>query len=153
MSLLALTVGASIAFSQAMAGSQTNLSANEVIRIERTPCFGRCPVYQATISKDGTIRYRGERFVEKVGNWKGTVNKQDLARIQRLSDKLGFFSLKASYRLPVTDLPTTIVTIRKGNQVKRVSCYGEEPDAFWVLSLAIDDIVKDSQHSWQALAK
>lgn len=153
MSFLALTVGAALSLSQSMAGSQVKLSANEIIQIERTPCFGMCPVYRATISKDGTIRYHGGRFVEKIGDWKGTVNVENLARIQRLSDKLGYFNLKDKYARQVTDLPTTIIWIRKGNQVKRVSCYGEQPDAFWTLSLAIDKVIQDSEPTWTAVKK
>lgn len=119
------------------------------IKIERTPCFGTCPVYKATLVPNGDVTYFGERYVPKLGSWKGRASDVAFRRLSRLSEKLGFFRLKNSYSAPITDLPTTIVTITRGANVKRVSCYGEEPDEFWILALAIDSVLKQSESGWE----
>jgi len=118
------------------------------IEIERTICLGTCPVYKATLLANGDLLYFGELHVPKLGNWKGKIDEEGFRRLGRLSARLGFFNLKNSYYMPITDHPSTIITITRGTQVKRVSCYVEEPDEFWILSLAIDSLIKQSEISW-----
>ena len=40
------------------------------ITLERTACFGSCPVYKVTIFNDGTVRYKSRHL----GSRKGTVD-------------------------------------------------------------------------------
>ena len=39
------------------------------ISLERTPCFGSCPVDKVVLRPDGTATYIGRRFVERVVNY------------------------------------------------------------------------------------
>ena len=39
----------------------------KTIQLERTMCFGECPVYKVEILSDGTVHYDGDMFVEKTG--------------------------------------------------------------------------------------
>lgn len=43
----------------------------KTIQLERTMCFGECPVYKVEILSDGTVNYNGEMFVEKKENIPG----------------------------------------------------------------------------------
>ncbi len=47
------------------AAAQEN--SQPVITLERTACFGACPVYTLSIYADGTVVYNGERFVDVEG--------------------------------------------------------------------------------------
>ena len=38
-----------------------------VITLERTPCFGTCPVYTLAVQGDGTVVYEGKDFVKTKG--------------------------------------------------------------------------------------
>ena len=38
-----------------------------VITLERTACFGVCPVYKLTVYGDGRVVYEGKRFVRVEG--------------------------------------------------------------------------------------
>jgi hypothetical protein len=147
--MLALSAAIVCLSAQASSPKTAAHAAITSIKIERTPCFGRCPVYKASLLPDGTVQYFGERFVPKLGNWRAKIGDSDFKRLSRLSEKLGFFNLKNNYSRPVTDLPTTIITITRGTKVKSVSCYGQEPDEFWILSVAIDSVLKESESSWE----
>ena len=118
------------------------------VRIERTPCFGRCPIYRATLYRNGTVRYFGERFVDKLGAYKGRLSEDAFPRISMLVDRLGFNSLKARYEENITDLPSCTVTVIRGRQVKSVYTYGVLPDEMWAIQMAIDRVIEDSRDTW-----
>src|SRR6187200_1158641 len=41
------------------------------IGLERTACFGKCPIYSVVIKSDGSVQYTGEKFVERLGKHRG----------------------------------------------------------------------------------
>ena len=57
------------------------------VGLERTRCFGTCPAYTVLIRSDGTFRYRGEDFVERKGEYTGTVSRSDFNELARFGAK------------------------------------------------------------------
>jgi Domain of unknown function (DUF6438) len=41
--------------------------------LERTECFGPCPVYKVTIRLDGSVRYVGKKNVQRIGTYTGNA--------------------------------------------------------------------------------
>jgi hypothetical protein len=77
---------------------------------QRTPCYGTCPAYTATIFRNGEVRYHGERSVPVMGE---KLLRLPQTTVQTMLDKaraLNFNSLPHEYRAQVSDLPATIVT-------------------------------------------
>ena len=50
------------------------------IRLERTPCFGGCPVDEVILRPDGTATYVGKRFVDRIGRYRGTFKRERFDR-------------------------------------------------------------------------
>jgi hypothetical protein len=60
------------------------------VTLERTVCFGNCPVYSLSISGDGTVAYVGKQFV----NVEGAASRQvPISEVQALVDEM----LQADY--------------------------------------------------------
>src|SRR3954471_18160639 len=93
------------------------------IRLERTPCYGTCPVDEVVLRPDGTAEYIGKRFVERTGRYEGTFDGADFARIARLMEAKGFFDLMDRYTKPITDNPSLITSATRGDRTKRVENY------------------------------
>src|SRR3982751_4511189 len=88
--------------------AQNSSSADQIteVTLERTACFGSCPIYKVTLRSDGTVIYEGKRFVEMIGTYKGrSYGFEHLAKFILSQD---YFNLKDNYTRPVTDLPSTI---------------------------------------------
>src|ERR1041385_8201332 len=49
-------------------------SNDDQITLERTACFGTCPMYKLTIDSDGTVTFNGERFTKTTGIAKGKIS-------------------------------------------------------------------------------
>ena len=56
----------------------------ELATIDRTGCFGWCPIYKLTVFRDGTVEYSGERFVKTTGAATWTVTPAEIAAIDAL---------------------------------------------------------------------
>lgn len=94
------------------------------ITLQRTACYGFCPVYTVTISGDGQVRYEGRHFVNVVGPATATIPREDVERLLARFDEIGFDRLRGEYRGAMTDLPTTTITLVRDGRRKSVVDYG-----------------------------
>jgi hypothetical protein len=94
------------------------------ITLQRTVCYGFCPAYTVTITGEGEVRYRGERFVNVVGPASATIPREEVARLLARFDEIGFDQLRDEYRGQMTDLPTTTITLVRDGRRKALVDYG-----------------------------
>ena len=117
---------------------------NAIGRIQRTACFGRCPIYTLTIYEDGTVIYLGQKWVEKEGTYQ---TKIDLEVFQKLLDKaneIGYFELDDVYDSDqITDLPSTITTLRQDENLKMVVNRYQGPDKLKGFEQYFDSLFED----------
>ena len=119
------------------------------ISLRRDPCFGTCPMYDATFYRGGKARYHGIRFVERVGDFRGEITLQDYGRLSYLLDRLEFMALPDSFAVPYTDMPGAAMSVsRQPEGVKSVYDYGYVgPVELWTVREVFDAIV--SRIQWQ----
>lgn len=100
--------------------SKPSTTAQPVITLERTPCFGRCPHYKAYIFPDGQVQYEGFRYAPTEGKAEFRLPPATVQKILQQADEIGFRQLQNEYTGEVSDLPSTILTIRYGTTTKTV---------------------------------
>ena len=120
-----------------------------VITIERTACFGTCPVYSLTIQGDGTVMYEGKDFVEVKGEAETTISQDQIDALISEFEKANYFSLNDRYtERTVTDLPTVITSISMEGETKKIEHYRGDfsaPESLTELEDKIDEIVNSDQ--------
>jgi hypothetical protein len=129
-----------------------------MITLERTGCFGRCPIYRLTIAADGAVVFEGRRFVKHEGTTiKSAVSQEQLKKLMAEFDRVKFFSLESDYAHDrrvceslATDHPSAITSIRINGKTKTVDhyygCKGPNvPKELAVLERKIDEIVNTAQ--------
>jgi Domain of unknown function (DUF6438) len=113
------------------------------VTLRRGPCFGRCPVYEVSLAADGTATWNGERFVDRIGSYRGQVDLNDYAKLTRFVDRAGFFGWEPEYVANVSDLPNYFLTVVTEEQTKIVRQYGvDEPADFWVIATLVDRLAE-----------
>lgn len=104
-------------------------TAEPVLVFKRTPCYGTCPAYTATVFADGRVEYDGQRFVTLLG--KHTLHLP-MATVQEMlaeAKRIDFNSLQAHYSRNTSDLPATIITVHPvGQPAKAVSAEEGYPE-------------------------
>jgi hypothetical protein len=124
------------------AAQQERVPADLVITLERTACYGECPVYRVSIDASGKVTFQGTSFVRAKGLQTDTIPDSSVAALIATANRIGFFGLRESYRAPITDLSTTIVTITAGGRTKRVEDYFSAPGELKQFEHAIDEAAR-----------
>jgi hypothetical protein len=126
-----------------------------IITLERTSCFGTCPIYSVQIFEDGKVVYEGKHFVAVEGR---QVSKIPSEKIQELIHKfltIDYFSLQDKYETiknkdgtetVAFDLPATYTSLRMGSRKKKIKDYFGTPDRLRELENEIDRAV--NFHQW-----
>ena len=113
-------------------------SDQKIISLERTACFGKCPIYKIEIFSDGKCIYEGKKFVEKIGYYNYTIPQSEIKKILSIAKKINFFQMKDEYVEPISDLPTTFILIKN----KKVKKYSGAPKSLKILEDLIDRTYK-----------
>jgi len=114
--------------------------------IKRTPCYGRCPIYEAKIYNSGFVVYEGKRFVDKEGVFTSRISSEQLSQILSKASELRYFELQDEYDSPVTDLPTTYTSVQKEGVAKLVKNRVGGPDNLKAFESFLDGILNGA--SW-----
>lgn len=134
------------------------------IGLQRTVCFGTCPVYTLTILGDGTVNYFGSQFVGVEGSREDKVGPDQVAALVNEFLRCRIFDMADSYdggekvefrdgrylRLSseATDLPSTILSIELGGRKKRVLLRYQYPAELGRVANLIDDVTQSKR--WTA---
>jgi hypothetical protein len=95
--------------------------AEPVLVFQRTPCFGRCPTYTATIFADGRVEYDGQRYVPLLGKHTLSLPPTTVTQLLAEAKRIQFEQLQERYAGNTSDLPATIITVRQpGTAAKAV---------------------------------
>jgi hypothetical protein len=128
-----------------MSGAAPTLRAS----LQRTACYGWCPIYAVEIYSDGRVHYHGERFVKQTGDADGKITSDQLADLDAAFVAAGYLGMKDSYEdYQITDMPSAITSYAKDGVTKTVKhYYGDRsaPDALTKLESDIDRIVNIQQ--------
>ena len=103
---------------------------DDAITLERTACFGTCPMYKVMITSDGTVSFNGQRFTRTIGTAKGKITPNEFRALVTEFEKIDYFSLPDAY-VPgtpvcpqrITDMPSANTSIRLKGKMKSVAHY------------------------------
>lgn len=114
------------------------------ISLERTMCYGPCPVYKVTFRSDGRAIFEGKGHVDKLGKYIGDIDERDFERLVKLLERLDFMSLDDNYSIPIEDNAHIITTIIHNDKTKTVDNYADAgPMEIWTVEKVIDGIIDD----------
>jgi hypothetical protein len=88
--------------------------------IERTPCYGQCPMYRATFLDNGQLIYVGKRFVEKLGTYEGLLTEDEVMAIRNKIVEYRYFELDSIYPTPISDFPSCHTEVQLNGKRKKV---------------------------------
>jgi hypothetical protein len=102
-------------------------SPTPVVTLERTPCFGTCPVYTVSISESGTVRFLGRNHVGKQGEATAEIPRATVDSLLRQLEAGGYFDFADAYVMDspacgqyATDSPTVITSATVGGRSKAI---------------------------------
>ncbi len=115
--------------------------AQLLIGMEKTACYGQCPVYTLKIDSRGRGRFNGIENTSLTGEYAFRLNKKELEQLRTGFDTIGFFELEDRYYEMVTDLPTTYIRYRSGGKDKKIMDYSGAPTQLKKLEKQLESLV------------
>lgn len=82
-----------------------------VAYLERTACYGQCPMYKFSIYSSGYAIYEGKRFVEKIGTYEARIAASVLEEIKTKARAINYFGFRDEYPKTASDFPATKTSI------------------------------------------
>ncbi|WP_049629484.1 DUF6438 domain-containing protein [Cellvibrio sp. pealriver] len=151
---LVLTIVSLLLFSCA---SITPTIDNEtVVKLKRTACYGRCPVYTVIVKANGAVEYEGYEYVSAKGFQTASLPKESIDLIKAELLKANFFKMKSNLDsgswgcfVSATDSSYILIESSIQNRRKAVSVYlgCDSKQVYEVISLAnyIDQVIGTSK--------
>lgn len=111
------------------------------IKLEKTACYGPCPIYSVIIYGDGIVLYDGIQHVDNICKSTHQISKEDVDDLVELIYNLNYFSLKDRYEANWIDDSTVITSVKINSDEKTVVNYGHYgPDRLHNIEKKIDDL-------------
>jgi hypothetical protein len=125
-----------MASTQMWTGAQPDIStisngtSTPIVTLQRTACFGMCPIYNVAMFEDGTVVYMGIANVSEIGVQVFDADPLAVTIIPQQAQAFGYFGWQDSYETQVmTDQATVITSIQWEDQFKRIVRYDGDPNA------------------------
>jgi hypothetical protein len=118
--------------------------AMAIATLERTGCYGECPVYRLTVNSDGSVVYVGTRWVKVLGRQVYKISEAQMAELQAAFERANFLQMRDYDKVENTDDDWAHLAYRRGGGFKRVRHYHGDnaaPAALGVLEDEFDRIV------------
>jgi Domain of unknown function (DUF6438) len=140
------------------AGAGDYIALSDVsMALERTACFGECPIYRVEVRGDGSVVYEGKQYVALAGRHEATIPIDQVISLVNAFLKARFFDALADYDDIVvaslepdhslglytghmSDAPSTILEFELGERSKRVRLYQNYPIELEQLADLIDEV-------------
>jgi len=125
--------------------SATNLdtSDNVVFEQKKTPCYGDCPVYELKIYDNRTVEIEANQNLDLKGHFMAKISKERFDQIKNAFDQSDFFQYEEEYTSNMTDLPSTIITYRKGEKAKTIIDYDKAPESLKNLEKKLHNLIDE----------
>jgi Domain of unknown function (DUF6438) len=134
---------------------KTESGVAPVITLERTACFGSCPVYLLSVTGEGKISYEGKAHVRHLGPASATIPRERVDSLLSELERAGYLTYSGRYApgdsacgRTSTDSPSAITSIRVGEATKRIEHYygcASAPGALVLLEQKIDEVLGSAQ--------
>jgi hypothetical protein len=91
--------------------------------LERTGCYGECPVYRLTVSSDGSVVYVGTRWVKVLGRREYALSEAQLSLLESAFERANFMLMRDYDHVENTDDDWAHVSFQHDGRTKRVRHY------------------------------
>jgi hypothetical protein len=114
--------------------------SDAIIKLEESNCYGKCPSFVISISKNRQAIYTGRKNVEKIGTFTRKLDGQEYKDLLNAFEASRFFEFKDQYTSKITDLPTTYITFNFKNHSKTITDYYGAPQSLKKLENLVERV-------------
>ena len=133
-----------------------SIDSDVLVKLERTACYGECPIYTVAVKKNGEVQYEGHDYVSVSGTRTAILSKESVTLIESELIRSKFIKMKSKHHsgswgcfMSATDSSYIIIEGSIKNKRKAVSTYtgcdSDQVNAVIKLANYIDKIAETSK--------
>lgn len=91
--------------------------------LEKTGCYGTCPVFEARLFSNGHLTYHGKEDVARLGLYEAWADLSLLEKVKEAAYQVGYFKLSDVYPVnqrSIDDIPITITYLNFDEKEKTI---------------------------------
>jgi len=111
------------------------------LRMQRTSCFGQCPVYHFEVYESGLVIFEGVRFAKYEGTNHAQLSKEEMKQIQERAKEIDFFSLDHVYDSNISDFPSCYLYLKAKKEKHHVKTRRAGPVELSGFQKWVDELV------------
>jgi hypothetical protein len=139
-------------FMSSCVSNKNKVSDQEYIyELKRGACFGKCPVFELKIRKDGYALLNATLFNPENGKFEKNLTKAEMKEVASLFKKADLQKLPDESATMVADLPMTKLTDNSTGKKKSVKANEKMPEAYENVVTKMETIVKSE--GWKLIEK
>lgn len=115
-----------------------NVAPDDYLSLERSGCYGTCPIYQVKIYGNGTVQYIGERHVDNVGSYSSQLNQMDIHQLFQQASLAKWESYPEKYPIDNVDFPQFRIGYQNEDKTYLIQANSRADEELIALSKAID---------------
>tara|TARA_Y100000385_G_scaffold256147_1_gene282320 strand:+ start:639 stop:1100 length:462 start_codon:yes stop_codon:yes gene_type:complete len=115
--------------------------AIDMVLLQRTGCFGTCPIYKVAIFGNGIVAYEGTAYTDYEGKYTGQIDLDDAKKLFNTLHSLDWENYPAEYPIDNQDFPQFLINYKTTEIDKQVKGNTGAADDLISLSLEIDRII------------
>ena len=128
------------------ASKQTSVSVYEpeaidMVLLQRTGCFGTCPIYKVAVFGNGIVSYEGTAYTDYEGKYMGQIDLDEAKELFTRIHLLDWENYPAEYPMDNSDFPQFFINYKTTEIDKQVKGNTRSADDLISLSLEIDRII------------
>ena len=77
--------------------------------MEKTACFGKCPIYIISMNGDGAATLNAKRFMDSLGSFESLMDKEVLCGVFTTAKNCEWTGYDKEYLSGYSDLPSTVL--------------------------------------------
>lgn len=110
------------------------------VMMERTACYGSCPVYSVSITINGDVEYVGVKHVPFIGTRKGKIESWYVHQLFQFISDSNYFAYQSRFSRPITDNAFVYSQVVKvDGSSKIIQNYANSaPTVIWAIEELID---------------
>lgn len=124
-------------------GKNTKKVDSLIMTLERTWCYGTCPVYNVEIYKSGKAIYNGKANVENIGQFEGVMTKTEINKLQSIANRIKYYSFNAKYDNNISDIPACNTSVLINGKMTTVHRKGPGPEGLSEFEKAFDNALSN----------
>lgn len=111
------------------------------LKMDRTACFGRCPVYTIELMSNGAIYYEGKKNTEFIGKREAKISVTQMQKFMKTISGYKLLSLQNVYKPIAADLPRLNFTFTVNGKAKSIKNGESGPKYLETIGKKIDSLM------------